>query len=162
MYVRSTYRGQTCSMTCPKLFRFHSVTIRKIHHMQISHVSEEPFWTPLSEGISTERVKCNALNEWLHYCITNCTIRLVWQKCWKTNISWMQKKTTQWLGQVFLLGWKDLVILIWIDGHFLTHSHRNGLTCTWKVVLFEMFSSNLNTTRGNNRVYQDLGNCVRI
>ena len=41
MYIRSTYWGPSCSMTCPELSCFHSVTICKIHHMQISHVSED-------------------------------------------------------------------------------------------------------------------------
>ena len=40
MYVRSTYQGPTCSTTCSELSHFHLVTICKIHHMQISHVSE--------------------------------------------------------------------------------------------------------------------------
>ena len=50
MYVRSTYQGPTCSITCPELTCFHSVTIHKIHHMQINHVSEDDgsFLDPLS------------------------------------------------------------------------------------------------------------------
>ena len=50
MYVRSTYWGPTCSMTCPELSHFRSVTICKIPHMQISHVSEDDgsFLDPLS------------------------------------------------------------------------------------------------------------------
>ena len=41
-------------MTCPELSHFRSVTIHKIHHMQISHVSEDDgiFLDPLSARAS--------------------------------------------------------------------------------------------------------------